>query len=342
MTHTTAVHGAEFNQQLRKWVEHWAGVTIGNLKIPVGRTVIYERTKGDKVMEAGMLKDVIKGVSTKLALDEPDTEAWVREWTEKWIHSRMLVLDGKAPAPIEGLGGASEIPVATDSPSALSPTVSEALEFTAAGAGNVAQQLEIADTLSILDSIGNIQIREIAASHIFIAREKTPVGYHEEVPIGVYLDLHTASCVPSNREILAQFLADRVGAKLTPAQQGRTVIATPREGNLLVGSQVAELLGLPFLMVRTKRAPRFGYPIEGRFVQGMQAIIVDDLVMGSLISRTAKLLRRQGLNVSHCFSIFARADADPRAYLDEDKVELDSAWRIDDELLAELAAFANR
>jgi orotate phosphoribosyltransferase len=343
MAHANAPYGAEFNRLLRDWVKHWAGVPIGNLVKPVSRSVIYERTKGDQVMEAGMLKDIVKGVAAELALDEPDTEAWIRQETDNWVRSRMEVLRGRRPTPIEYLAsGSSTSKIATDSPSALPASASEALGFSAAEAPNVATHLPFADTLAVLDGVGDPLIREIAASNIFIAREKTPVGYHEVVPIGVYLDLHTASCVPDHRETLARFLADRVCAGLGTTRPARTVIATPREGNLLVGSRVAELLGVPFLMVRTKRAPRFGYPIEGRFEPGMQAIVVDDLVMGSLISRTAKLLRRQGLNVTRCFSIFERADADPRTYLDADNVELDSAWRIDDTLLAELAAFAIR
>jgi orotate phosphoribosyltransferase len=201
--------------------------------------------------------------------------------------------------------------------------------------------LDATHALPVLAQITEESIRTIAAAHVYIAKEKTPVGYHEKLPVGVYVDLHSAACNPDHRERLATFLAQRVTSTLHDSA-GPLVIATPREGNVLVGSRVADLCGLPFLMVRTKKAPRFGFPVEGSgYRSGSEAVIVDDLVMGSLTSRTAKLLRKHGLRVQRCFSIFERVDADPRSFLTAERVELDAAFAIDDELLSSLRASTN-
>ncbi|SRR6266851_2740179 len=179
-------------------------------------------------------------------------------------------------------------------------------------------------------------VRAIAARYVFVEAEKKLVGYISRQPIAVYLDLHTASCVPKNRAVLAKSLGEFI-RQSTEIGKGNLSVATPREGNLILGASVAEYLDLNYLMIRTGRAPRFGYPVEGTFHAGSRAIIVDDLCMeGSFLTRCVKYLRKYGLNISDCFCLFERLDGDVREALEAVSVKLHSKYQIDDQELEKL------
>lgn len=316
---STSYSPKDFNRDFRSWVRGVTGAPISALKQHTNRSRSgsYRLTQGGTLMPLPTLQKFIDACAPE-HLEASDRAAWLRratvEWGEKWTaadESRRQPRDFDALAHA---GGAAQ------------PEAGE--------------RLSARDALSTLERvISDDQVRAIAAQYVYVAAAKTPVGYHEKIPIGVYVDLHTASCDPDLREVLARYLASRIRPRLDARERSDIALATPREGNVLVGSRVAQILGVPFLMVRTKRAPRFGYPIEGTFVSSMEAVIVDDLVMGSLVARTAGLLRRHtGLNVARCFSIFERVDAEPRQFLEEVAIELDSAWKIDDQVLLELRA----
>jgi orotate phosphoribosyltransferase len=203
------------------------------------------------------------------------------------------------------------------------------------GSGAPGQRLDPNEADRILDDVFEDPVRAIAAHHIFIESEKRGVGYIEKQDIGVYLDLHSASCDPAKREVLARSLAEFVQQMLGPQRLQGTSLASPREGNLIVGASTAQRLGLNFLVIRTGRAPRFGYPIEGGFSPGSSAILIDDLCMeASFLTRCVKLLRRYGVNVSHCICLFERLDGNAREGLAEVSVELHSKYQIDDDELA--------
>lgn len=197
-------------------------------------------------------------------------------------------------------------------------------------------RVEPTAALKILDEIDEDPVRVIAADYIFIQSHKAGVGYITSQPISVYLDMHSASCAPPKRAVLARSLAAFVREALG-SDLKRTLVATPREGNLLVGSAVAEILGVDFLMIRTGRAPRFGYPIEGTFVPGSAAVLVDDLCMeGEFLALCVRHLRSYGLNVSDAFCLFERLDGDAREGLTAVAVELHSKYQIDDDELKQL------
>lgn len=186
------------------------------------------------------------------------------------------------------------------------------------------------------EEVDDDPVKSIASQFIFVEHEERGVGYIKKQPICVYLDMHSASCDPVKRETLATSLAAFIEDELSGAAQKRT-IASPREGNLLVGAEVARILQSDFLMIRTGIAPRFGYPIEGTFHPGSEAIIVDDLCMeGVFLRRCVRNLRRYGVNVSHCFCLFERLDGDAREALASIAVELHSKYQIDDEILRRL------
>ncbi len=205
----------------------------------------------------------------------------------------------------------------------------------AQGTGPPGERLSPAAASRILTDVGSDTVRDIASNHIFVESEKKSVGYVEKQKISVYLDLHSAACDPHKRESLARALAELIQQTVDPRELMNSSLASPREGNLLVGSLVAQRLGLNFLMIRTGRAPRFGYPIEGMFSPGSTAILIDDLCMeATFLSRCVRLLRRYGLNISHCICLFERLDGNAREGLAEVGVELHSKYEIDDDELA--------
>ncbi|KPH97629.1 hypothetical protein OK074_6436 [Actinobacteria bacterium OK074] len=198
-------------------------------------------------------------------------------------------------------------------------------------------QLDPGAASEVLDEeVDEDPVKTIASQFIFVDHEERGVGYIKKQPICVFLDLHSASCDPGKRDTLASslatFIKDEIGEVGT-----RRVVATPREGNLLVGAEVARILQADFLMIRTGIAPRFGYPIEGTFHQGTDVIIVDDLCMeGAFLGRCVRNLRRYGANVSHCFCLFERLDGDSREVLASIAVQLHSKYQIDDDILRRL------
>lgn len=200
--------------------------------------------------------------------------------------------------------------------------------------GTPGSRLDPRAASQVLDEeVDEDQVKSIASQFLFVEHQERGVGYIRKQPICVYLDMHSASCDPVKRETLAASLAGFVKDELGDART-RKLIATPREGNLLVGSEVARVLQAEFLMIRTGVAPRFGYPIEGTFLPGANAIIVDDLVMeGAFLQRCVRSLRRYGVNVSHAFCLFERLDGDTREVLDSIAVELHSKYQIDDDIL---------
>lgn len=202
-----------------------------------------------------------------------------------------------------------------------------------AGQGQPGRKVDALKASKVLSTVEEDPVRAIAADHIFVAARKEGVGYVQDQLIGVYLDLHSAACRPANRAVLARSLAEFV-QEIADPRPSRFVVATPREGNLLVGSAAAELLGTDFLIIRTNRAPRFGYPIEGVFTPGDTAALIDDLCMeGTFLSSCVAALRHYGLNVDHCICLFERIDGDAREVLESVSVRLSSRFQIDDEQL---------
>lgn len=204
-------------------------------------------------------------------------------------------------------------------------------------AGPPGERLSPTETRKILGGTISDPVLALAAGHVFVESTKKRVGYIDRQDIGVYLDLHSAACDPNKRASLGTALGDFIRQVAAKPGLANVSLASPREGNLLVGSAAAQHLGLNFLMVRTGSAPRFGYPIEGVFLPGTTAILVDDLCMeATFLARCVKLLRRYGLNISQCICLFERLDGNAREGLADVAVEMHSMYQIDDDELARL------
>lgn len=306
---------AALNRDLRVWVKNWTGMGIGQVaaRVNISNSRAYAATAGSNLIPRDMLRAIVRAT---VQSDPERRDALIQDWDRRWIAAEAAArgdLDSQPAAQFD-----TDAPVTASTP-------------------NTVVRLPPDMALPALEVITDDEVRDIVSKHIFVSRDPLPVGYHKQTTISAYLDLHTASCDPGNRERLAQFLAVRVHNALDGRDSAKFVLATPREGNMLVGSRVAELCGLPFLMVRTTAQPRFGQPVEGIYVGASEAVVIDDIVMTTLIPRTAHLLRTHaGLVVRRCVSIFERADVGARATLAEADISLDSAFKIDEDLLASI------
>lgn len=322
---------AALNRDLRAWVKNWTGKGIGQVALGanISNSRAYAATANTNLVPRDLLLGIVRA-SVPITYDSEERTDWIRKWSREWERRWE-----QAEALTRGERRRDLQP---------DPAIQRIAEPPARP--NLIVRLDPRSAGPVLESITDDTVRAITSEYVFVAQDPLLVGYHDRSLISVYIDLHSASCSPHHRESLAQFLARRVRRKLGGLDPDRTVIATAREGNILVGSRVAELCGVPFLMVRTtSRPPRFGFPVERNLGDevdpvignGVEAVIVDDIVMGSLISRVAELLRiHEGVATRNCFSIFERADLGVQDILADADITLDSAFTIDDELVASL------
>ena len=321
---------AALNHDLRAWVKNWTGKGIGQVALGanISNSRAYAATANTNLVPRDLLLAIVRAAVPPTYDIEERTRwilRWSREWERRWeiaeATSRGVLLK-PLPPPEPALERSSQPPPQPNAVVRLDPEI----------------------VLPALERITDKAVRRITSKHVYVAKQPLPVGYHNRDPITVYIDLHSASCSPRYREDLAQFLAGRVRRALGGLDPTRTVIATAREGNILVGSRVAELCGVPFLMVRTSaRPPRFGYPIERNVGNEVEAVIVDDIVMSTLVPRMAELLRiHEGITTTRCFSIFDRADIGTARRWEGLDITLDSAFSIDDELVAVLKDLAEQ
>lgn len=327
---------ATLNRELRTWVKNWTGRGIGQIArdANISNSRAYAVTANSNLVPRDILLAIVRASVPPTYVIEERTR-WILRWSSEW-ERRWEIAEAtsrgeslKLPPPEPALVHSSEPPPQPNTVVKLDPEI-------------VLPALE--------ERITDRAVRRITSKHVYVARQPLPVGYHKRSPISVYIDLHSASCSPRYREDLAQFLAGRVRRAVGGLDPARTVIATAREGNILVGSRVAELCGVSFLMVRTTDLPpRFGYPIERNVgdeitaVLGtdIEAIIVDDVVMSGLVPSVASLLRiHEGIETTRCFSIFHRADLGSTDKLEDVEITLDSAFPIDDDLVAVLRDLA--
>ncbi|GGR59905.1 orotate phosphoribosyltransferase [Nocardioides luteus] len=320
---------AALNRDLRAWVKNWTGKGIGQVALGanISNSRAYAATANTNLVPRDLLLGIVRAAVPPTYDLEERTRwilRWSREWERRWEIAEATTRGTslKPPPPPEpALERSSQPPQQPNAVVRLDPEIA----------------------LPALERITDKAIRRITSKHVYVAKQPLPVGYHNRDPITVYIDLHSASCSPRHREDLAQFLAARVRRAVGGLDPDRTVIATAREGNILVGSRVAELCGVPFLMVRTTaRPPRFGYPIERNAGDEVEAVIVDDIVMSTLVPRVADLLRvHEGITVTRCFSIFDRADLGTVDRWEGNEITLDSAFPIDDDLVTTLANLAD-
>ena len=187
------------------------------------------------------------------------------------------------------------------------------------------------------DSVGTDPVLNIISRFIFISGTgRTMFGTLDKMESSVFLDLFTACTDPSLRTVIGRLISDTVRDRTTGEEP--THLAVAKEGNVLLADEVARLLNLGLIVVRTKvPAIRFGNPLEGFLPHGAYTIIVDDVAAdGEMLARVAQRVRRSGGRIEHAFCAVERLDGNANERLAARDVDLFAPIKLDERTLRNL------
>lgn len=185
----------------------------------------------------------------------------------------------------------------------------------------------------------DFSVIDVASKFVFLSPKGTfNTGLFSKVTASVFLDLFSACTDLNNRSILAESLSNKVKELENQLSITFDCVAVPKEGNVLLGDRVARMLSLPLVVVRSGKAIRFGYPLEGNMSPGWSVILVDDISSdGRFLKTCITRLRKYGAVVGHCFCVFERTDGNTSELLSDLNVKLHHIRQINDEDLLSLA-----
>jgi orotate phosphoribosyltransferase len=178
---------------------------------------------------------------------------------------------------------------------------------------------------------------QVLARFVFVSHSgRVVVGALDQFNISVFPDLFSACTHPRYRRRIAKLITVNIRDKTF--HERPTHVAVPKEGNVLLAAEVARMLGLSLVVVRTLvPAIRFGDPVEGLITSGCCVLIVDDVASdGELLVRTVAALRAHGARISNCLCAVERLDGNSRESLAKYSVTLHAPIQIDERTLREL------
>lgn len=182
-------------------------------------------------------------------------------------------------------------------------------------------------------------LANVLSRYIFISPAgKFDTGIFSKVTSRVFLDLFSAATMQHDCSALAAVLVSHIKKRFGSHDLPFECLAVPKEGNVVLGAECARKLNICFIVVRTGKAIKFGYPIEGIVTTGARALLVDDVLSdGGLIKQCALLLRSNGISVNHSVFLVERADCNANSALKSANLDKSSVSVITDKLLLELA-----
>lgn len=173
-----------------------------------------------------------------------------------------------------------------------------------------------------------------------IARSLEPPGLRtlpgpNGIEVREYVNLRAACGVRADLKVVVEALCTRIRELLDLDNWDAVVV--PVQGNILLGTAVADELGLQPILVRES-------PIEGRWVESPisqgRAFLVDDVCgEGVFLIETAERAKKAGFPPSRAFVVIERSEGGARDELHRHPVELTAIMRMGD---AELAALRDR
>lgn len=178
----------------------------------------------------------------------------------------------------------------------------------------------------------------VLAQFVFVSHNgPTTTGSLGRFNFTLFLDLFSACTYPKFCKPIATLTADYI--KHTPLQERPTYLAVPKEGNVILATEVAKRLRVGLIIVRAIVPPiRFGDPVEGMIPAGALVAVVDDIACdGELLARTVAALRAHGARVKNCFCAVERMDGNSRARLEKHDVILYAPIQLNEHTLRELA-----
>ena len=180
-------------------------------------------------------------------------------------------------------------------------------------------------------SDSEMNFQNIVRRHTFRAEELTEQDGVGLARSSLYIDLHSACTDFGIRHDLANFFWGFIQylSKKELELQNFT-LASPKQGNTILGAAVQDLCHADFLMVRTSpQLPKFGIPIEGEVRVGRPTIIIDDLCMDAhFLLRAVDRIREARGTVDHVVTLLERNDAIGRQKLAEVGVSLHSKYTV--------------
>ncbi len=130
----------------------------------------------------------------------------------------------------------------------------------------------------------------------------TPFTWASGLKSPIYCDNRKTLSYPEVRNIIR----DMFGEKVRELYPGTEIIAGVATGAIAHGMLVADLLGLPFIYIRSgAKEHGLGNQIEGDFKRGDKVVVIEDLVStgGSSLS-AVNALREAGCDVLGMLAIF--------------------------------------
>jgi orotate phosphoribosyltransferase len=138
----------------------------------------------------------------------------------------------------------------------------------------------------------------------------------------IYCDNRKTLSFPEVRSFIATCFADMV-RKLYPEAQMIAGVAT---GAIAHGVLVADILGMPFIYVRSgAKEHGLGNQIEGYFEPGSRVVVIEDLIStGGSSLGAVKALREGGCNVEGMLAIFTYGFQKSITAFEEESCRLDT------------------
>ena len=174
---------------------------------------------------------------------------------------------------------------------------------------------------------------DLVCHYLEFAEGGRAIGFVPDLRVELFVDLLSAALVADQGRAIARALIETLLA-IDPEVDG---VVAPKWGNPILGSHVADELGLPLLLGRDDNL--FGRWFDGRLERDRRWFLVDDVASDG--ERLVELLDRakdEGLEIESAHFVVVRSEGDAVQLLAEEGVPLTALRTWDDEGLRQLRA----
>jgi orotate phosphoribosyltransferase len=160
-----------------------------------------------------------------------------------------------------------------------------------------------------------------------------PFGNDGRIRAHFFLDLLSAAHNVNELREMSTLLSRRI--RETQDMTSLTLVATPKNGNTLLGHKVGVALEKNTVFARNSMI--FSKWIEGVAMVGDRAILVDDVASdGEMLRDAVRNLRSAGIYTQALYVLVDRKEGDTFAVCKEEAVKYNYLFQVDDALLEQL------
>ena len=171
------------------------------------------------------------------------------------------------------------------------------------------------------------RLRRVIMNHLYYSKDRYNAGTFESVNIQFYVDLMEAVLIQNELKILAKNMADFIRKTI---RYDYKIITTPKLGNPILASKVAQILNKPLLLAKP-RGTRKSYIFDGKFSKGDLAILIDDVSSdGRFLADPIEIIRANGIQLKDCIVIVHRKEGSAIERLRNMAVNLHRICELDD------------